>query len=48
MFQNLGEDGQSVISDREHIWRLPRVNEAVRSMARHGQNNGNESFANFF
>ena len=24
----------------QHIWRLPTVDEAVRSMARHGQNSG--------
>ena len=26
--------------DPQHIWRLPTVDEAVRSMARHGQNSG--------
>jgi hypothetical protein len=36
----LGEDGLAVSSVRQDIWRLPAVDEAVRSMARHGQNSG--------
>ncbi|KAA3646718.1 MAG: DUF1566 domain-containing protein [Chloroflexi bacterium] len=36
--QHLSEDGLSVASSPQDIWRLPTVDEAVRSMARHGQN----------
>ncbi|MFN2217821.1 MAG: DUF1566 domain-containing protein [Anaerolineae bacterium] len=36
--QHLGEDGLTLASVPQHIWRLPTVDEAVRSMARHGQN----------
>jgi hypothetical protein len=35
---HLGEDGLTVAPMPQHIWRLPTVDEAVRSMARHGQN----------
>jgi len=38
--QYLNEDGQSLIDEPQNIWRLPTVEEAVRSMARHGQNSG--------
>ncbi len=38
--QNLSEDGLSVAAEPQHIWRLPTVDEAVRSVARHGQNSG--------
>ncbi len=38
--QNLSEDGLTTASVPQHIWRLPTVDEAVRSMARHGQNSG--------
>jgi hypothetical protein len=38
--QNLSEDGLSVAPEPQRIWRLPTVDEAVRSMARHGQNSG--------
>ncbi len=38
--QYLGEDGLTLASAPQQIWRLPTVDEAVRSMARHGQNNG--------
>ena len=38
--QYLSEDGLSLAPVPQHIWRLPAVNEAVRSMARHGQNSG--------
>ena len=38
--QYLDEDGLSLASAPQYIWRLPTVDEAVRSMARHGQNSG--------
>jgi hypothetical protein len=38
--QHLAPDGLTVASMPQHIWRLPTVDEAVRSMARHGQNSG--------
>jgi hypothetical protein len=38
----LSEDGATLASTPQHIWRLPTVDEAVRSMARHGQNSGGE------
>jgi len=38
--QHLGEDGLILASTPQDIWRLPTVGEAVRSMARHGQNSG--------
>jgi len=38
--QHLGADGLTSASTPQHIWRLPTVDEAVRSMARHGQNSG--------
>ncbi len=38
--QYLGEDGLTPAPVPQHIWRLPTVDEAVRSMARHGQNSG--------
>lgn len=38
--QYLTEDGQSLADTPQNIWRLPTVEEAVRSMARHGQNCG--------
>jgi hypothetical protein len=38
--QYLGEDGLTLAPAPPHIWRLPTVDEAVRSMARHGQNSG--------
>jgi hypothetical protein len=38
--QHLGEDGLTLAPGPKHIWRLPTVDEAVRSMARHGQNSG--------
>jgi hypothetical protein len=37
---HLKEDGVTIASTPQHIWRLPTVDEAVRSMARHGQNSG--------
>jgi hypothetical protein len=36
----LGGDGQTLTTTPQHTWRLPTVDEAVRSMARHGQNSG--------
>ena len=36
--QHLSQDGLSLSPEPQHIWRLPAVDEAVRSMARHGQN----------
>jgi hypothetical protein len=36
----LSQDGLSLAPVAKHIWRLPAVDEAVRSMARHGQNSG--------
>ncbi len=38
--QYLTEDGLTRASSPQQIWRLPTVDEAVRSMARHGQNSG--------
>jgi hypothetical protein len=38
--QYLSEDGLTLASTPQHSWRLPTVDEAVRSMARHGQNSG--------
>jgi hypothetical protein len=38
--QYLDEDGLAQAPAPQHIWRLPTVDEAVRSMARHGQNSG--------
>jgi hypothetical protein len=38
--QHLNEDGLVLASTPQNIWRLPTVDEAVRSMARHGQNSG--------
>jgi hypothetical protein len=36
----LTKDGLTLAPEAQHIWRLPAVDEAVRSMARHGQNSG--------
>jgi hypothetical protein len=38
--QYLSEDGLTPASAPQRIWRLPTMDEAVRSMARHGQNSG--------
>jgi len=38
--QNLSADGLALESTPQKIWRLPTIDEAVRSMARHGQNSG--------
>jgi hypothetical protein len=40
--QYLAEDGLTLAHSPQSIWRLPAVDEAVRSMARHGQNSGGE------
>jgi len=40
MCQQLSEDGLTLAPAPQQIWRLPTVDEAVRSMARHGQNSG--------
>jgi hypothetical protein len=40
--QHLSEDGLVSDSASQHIWRLPTVDEAVRSMAIHGQNSSGE------
>lgn len=36
----LVEDGMALATTPQNIWRLPTVDEAVRSMARHGVNSG--------
>jgi hypothetical protein len=38
--QHLSEDGLTQSPAAKNIWRLPTVDEAVRSMTRHGQNSG--------
>ena len=38
--QQLNSDGLTISTTPQNIWRLPTVDEAVRSMARHGQNSG--------
>ena len=38
--QHLSEDGHILLPIIQDIWRLPTVDEAVRSMMRHGQNCG--------
>jgi hypothetical protein len=40
--QYLNADGAMLASAPQYIWRLPTVDEAVRSMTRHGQNSGGE------
>ena len=37
---HLGEDGLTIEPTPQNIWRLPNVNEAVRSMTRQGKNSG--------
>jgi hypothetical protein len=36
----LSEDGTAIMEKEQNIWRLPSVDEAVRSMMLHGQNAG--------
>jgi hypothetical protein len=38
--RHLNEDGLTLADNQQNIWRLPTVDEAVRSMTRHGQNAG--------
>ena len=38
--EHLSQDGVTLEPVAQHTWRLPTVDEAVRSMARHGQNSG--------
>jgi hypothetical protein len=38
--QHLSEDGRSSAEVPQNVWRLPTVEEAVRSMSRHGINSG--------
>jgi hypothetical protein len=38
--KHLSEDGMSVMEEEQNIWRLPTVDEAVRSMMLHGENAG--------
>lgn len=38
--RHLAEDGLTLMESPQDIWRLPTVEEAVRSMHRHGQNSG--------
>lgn len=38
--QYLSEDGRALAGAHQDVWRLPTVDEAVRSMARHGINSG--------
>lgn len=38
--QHLNDDGTTLASIPQDIWRLPTVDEAVRSMARHASNSG--------
>jgi hypothetical protein len=38
--QHLSEDGTALADTPQNIWRLPTVEEAVRSMSRHGVNSG--------
>jgi hypothetical protein len=40
--EQLDVGGVSLVAEPLHIWRLPTVDEAVRSMAQHGQNSGGE------
>ena len=40
--QYLSEDGLTLSPTPLDIWRLPTVDETVRSMALHGQNSGGE------
>ena len=38
--QHLSEDGKTLAEVPQNLWRLPTVDEAVRSMSRHGINSG--------
>jgi hypothetical protein len=37
---HLSEDGSTIFETEQNIWRLPTVDEAVRSQALHGENSG--------
>lgn len=37
---HLNEEGLTLAQTPQHIWRLPGVDETVRSMSRHGENSG--------
>lgn len=41
----LSEDGMSITETEQNIWRLPTVDEAVRSMMLHGENAGGAWYA---
>jgi len=36
----LGEDGLTIMNEPQYIWRMPTVDEIVRSLVRHGENAG--------
>ncbi len=36
--QRLNEDGETLLSEPQNMWRLPTADEAVRSMSLHGEN----------
>jgi hypothetical protein len=38
--QHLSEDGRTLAEGPQNVWRLPTLDETVRSMARHGVNSG--------
>jgi hypothetical protein len=38
--QHLSEDGRTLAESPKNVWRLPAIEEAVRSMSRHGVNSG--------
>ncbi|HSE39045.1 MAG TPA: DUF1566 domain-containing protein [Blastocatellia bacterium] len=38
--QHLSEDGRTLAESPKNVWRLPTIEEAVRSMSRHGVNSG--------
>lgn len=40
--RRLTDDGLTLAPQPQNVWRLPAVEEAVRSMARHGQNSGGQ------
>jgi hypothetical protein len=43
--RHLSEDGLSVMDTEQNVWRLPTVDEAVRSMMLHGENAGGVWYA---
>ena len=36
----LNEEGDELLNEVQHIWRMPTADEIIRSMARHGENAG--------